>query len=177
VDHFEDRWLRYSFDLVRSETQLKLNQLFRGAAFLAILNHYENLNGNHALMALTMSWSFGIVQGLPLILRMATDLDMSMSAVWRILDYEENLTHEASFDHPKAPAQWPNEGKVEAKRIAYRYRPELPKVLHDISFSIKSHEKIGIVGRTGSGKSTLTLAMLRILEIARKLEHSFVGLI
>lgn len=51
-------------------------------------------------------------------------------------------------------------------KISYRYREELPNVVHGISFDIKKFEKIGIVGRTGSGKSTITLGLLRILEIS-----------
>ena len=63
--------------------------------------------------------------------------------------------------------------------LVYKYREEylllfllllylfsLPEVIKGISFSVKSHEKIGVVGRTGSGKSTLTLGLLRILEMA-----------
>jgi ABC-type multidrug transport system fused ATPase/permease subunit len=102
------------------------------------------------------------------LMKMSSDLDMSMSAVWRVLDYEKNLPQEKNLESPKAPADWPSSGAIEARRIAYRYREGLPKVIHDISFSFKSHEKIGVVGRTGSGKSTLTLALLRILEIARE---------
>lgn len=49
--------------------------------------------------------------------------------------------------------------------MSYKYRPELPLVLKRVSFDIKSKEKIGIVGRTGSGKSTMTLGFLRILEL------------
>lgn len=51
-------------------------------------------------------------------------------------------------------------------KISYRYREELPNVVHGISFNINKFEKIGIVGRTGSGKSTITLGLLRILEIS-----------
>lgn len=50
--------------------------------------------------------------------------------------------------------------------MRYKYRPELPEVIKGIHFSIKHSEKIGVVGRTGSGKSTLTLGLLRMLELA-----------
>lgn len=61
---------------------------------------------------------------------------------------------------------WPTAGNYAIEDVSYRYRPELPLVLKKISFDIKSKEKIGVVGRTGSGKSTLTLGLLRILELA-----------
>lgn len=52
-------------------------------------------------------------------------------------------------------------------KVTYKYRPELPEVIHGISFKIMPFEKVGIVGRTGSGKSTMTLGLLRILEMAQ----------
>ncbi len=52
-----------------------------------------------------------------------------------------------------------------ANDLVYRYRPELPIVLNGVSFSLRPAEKLGVCGRTGSGKSTLTLGLLRILEL------------
>jgi ABC-type multidrug transport system fused ATPase/permease subunit len=60
---------------------------------------------------------------------------------------------------------WPEQGVVEFKNVSLRYRPTTEIVLHDLSFSINSGEKIGIVGRTGAGKSTICLAISRIVEI------------
>ncbi len=62
--------------------------------------------------------------------------------------------------------KWPDRGQYDIQNISYKYRPELPTVIKNISFDIKSKAKIGIVGRTGSGKSTMTLGLLRILELA-----------
>ncbi len=54
------------------------------------------------------------------------------------------------------------------EHVNIRYRENLPLVLKNISFTIRNHEKIGIVGRTGSGKSTLLNTLTRILEIANE---------
>jgi ATP-binding cassette subfamily C (CFTR/MRP) protein 1 len=54
---------------------------------------------------------------------------------------------------------------MQAKNVTYRYREGLPNVIKGINFNFNNHEKIGVVGRTGSGKSTLTLGLLRILEL------------
>jgi ATP-binding cassette, subfamily C (CFTR/MRP), member 1 len=64
----------------------------------------------------------------------------------------------------RPPISWPAQGGVEFKNYSTRYREGLDLVLKDINLSIKPHEKIGVVGRTGAGKSSLTLALFRIIE-------------
>ena len=59
---------------------------------------------------------------------------------------------------------WPKDGKIEFKDYTLRYRPETELVLKNLSFSVNNKEKIGIVGRTGAGKSTIWLALCRIIE-------------
>ena len=59
---------------------------------------------------------------------------------------------------------WPKEGKIQFINFSVKYRPDTDIILKNISFEIKPNEKIGIAGRTGSGKSTITLCLFRILE-------------
>ncbi|THH01527.1 hypothetical protein EW026_g1193 [Hermanssonia centrifuga] len=61
------------------------------------------------------------------------------------------------------PASWPTSGDLRVENLSARYSEDGPKVLEDISFHVKSGERVGIVGRTGSGKSSLTLALLRCI--------------
>ena len=61
--------------------------------------------------------------------------------------------------------QWPETGQMEFRKVSLRYRPTTDIVLNKLSFKIKSGEKIGVVGRTGAGKSTICLAISRIVEI------------
>jgi ABC-type multidrug transport system fused ATPase/permease subunit len=70
----------------------------------------------------------------------------------------------ASTPENKPTADWPARGAIEFKNVSMAYRPGLPNVLHGISLHIKPGEKIGVVGRTGAGKSSLTLCLLRIVE-------------
>jgi len=69
-----------------------------------------------------------------------------------------------SIKETQPSPSWPEQGAVIIKDLMLRYRPGLPNVLHGISLSIGGGEKIGIVGRTGAGKSSITLVLLRIVE-------------
>lgn len=81
------------------------------------------------------------------------------------------MKQEAPHEIPenKPPADWPQKGAIEFTDLSMKYRPGLPNVLHGISMSIRGGEKIGIVGRTGAGKSSITLALLRIVEYVGKI--------
>lgn len=61
--------------------------------------------------------------------------------------------------------EWPNKGEIEFKKVVLRYRPDTDIVLNQLTFHAKPGEKIGIVGRTGAGKSTICLSLSRIVEI------------
>jgi len=83
----------------------------------------------------------------------------------RIFDYS-NVTQEAASSKNTCVTDWPKQGVIDFDSLRVRYDHDGPDVLQGISLSIQSGEKIGIVGRTGSGKSTLSLSLFRILEAA-----------
>jgi len=64
----------------------------------------------------------------------------------------------------RPPAAWPTEGRIEVDNLVVSYAPDLPPVLKGLTFSVNRNERIGVVGRTGAGKSSLTLALFRFLE-------------
>jgi len=90
-----------------------------------------------------------------------------MQSVERMLEYSD-LPPEELKSAPAEPVDksWPKRGEIELKNFSARYRPGLPLVLKNINFTIHHGEKIGIVGRTGSGKSTTLLALFRIINPA-----------
>ena len=65
----------------------------------------------------------------------------------------------------KAPEQWPSQGEIEFKDVELRYRPNTEVVLRKLNFKVSPGEKVGVVGRTGAGKSTLSMALTRIVEL------------
>jgi len=94
------------------------------------------------------------------------ELETSMVAVERVKEYAE-LKSEAdweSIDCFKPSNDWPNCGRIDFCDYTTSYRPELEPVLQNLNFTIKGGEKVGIVGRTGAGKSSLTLSLFRMIE-------------
>ena len=93
------------------------------------------------------------------------EVETNIVSVERVLEYAR-LPSEApdviSKHRPKF--SWPGQGAVDFRNYSARYRPGLDLILKNINLNIKSHEKIGVVGRTGAGKSSLTLALFRIIE-------------
>lgn len=118
-------------------------------------------------IGLAMSYALQITQSLNWIVRMTVEVETNIVSVERILEYS-NLPSEAPaiIENHRPPASWPQSGKVEFKDYSTRYRPELDLVLKNINLTFEPQEKIGIVGRTGAGKSSLTLALFRIIEPA-----------
>ncbi|EFR00574.1 hypothetical protein MGYG_09020 [Nannizzia gypsea CBS 118893] len=94
-----------------------------------------------------------------------TSVELAMNAAERALEYMQLDTEPATGD--PAPEGWPLYGQIKVTNLEVGYAPDLEAVLKDVSFLIRPCERIGIVGRTGSGKSSLTLALFRFLT-ARK---------
>lgn len=95
-------------------------------------------------------------------MRVASNAETSIVAIERIKEYEDEH-QEAPWMLPndKLLKNWPEHGEIVFHKYSVRYRPGLELVLKNLDFKIQSEEKVGIVGRTGSGKSSLTLSLFR----------------
>ncbi|VDN10455.1 unnamed protein product [Dibothriocephalus latus] len=114
---------------------------------------------------LVVSYALNLTQTLNWLVRQTAELESNIVCLERIKEYSE-LTPEAPWEGEEKPAvDWP-QGGIEFVNYGTRYRPDLDLVLSSITCSIKSGEKIGIVGRTGSGKSSMVLGLFRVLEPA-----------
>ncbi|XP_067317476.1 multidrug resistance-associated protein 1-like isoform X2 [Anolis sagrei] len=98
---------------------------------------------------------------------MSAEMETNIVAVERVKEYSEK-EQEAEWRLPGAsiPEGWPLEGRVEFRGYSLRYRDDMDLVLRNITITINGGEKVGIVGRTGAGKSSLTLGLFRINEAA-----------
>jgi ABC-type multidrug transport system fused ATPase/permease subunit len=85
--------------------------------------------------------------------------------VQKLLGFED-LPQEQSYLGEQAEVEdtWPEKGTVEFKNVKMRYRPTTEQVIKGLSFLVKGGDKVGIVGRTGAGKSTVSIALSRLLE-------------
>jgi len=119
------------------------------------------------MAGLTISYALQTTGVLNWLVRQSTDAETQMVSVERILEYSE-LKQEAPYRIPetKPPQNWPSNAVIEFKDLKMRYREGLDLVLKGLSFKIQSKEKVGVVGRTGAGKSSLMLALFRICEFA-----------
>ncbi|GAP89237.1 putative ABC transporter transmembrane region [Rosellinia necatrix] len=136
-----------------------------GAAGLFIVS-VTNYNGpSSGMVGLAMSYALQITTSLNWIVRQTVEVETNIVSVERILEYAR-LPSEAPEIIPRRrpPVAWPANGAVEFRNYSARYREGLDLVLKNINLDIKSHEKIGVVGRTGAGKSSLTLSLFRLIE-------------
>ena len=90
--------------------------------------------------------------------------EQNMNAVERILVYADLPPEGELTTSEDPPASWPERGVVSFKNVKLSYREGLPLVLKDVSFNVKAGEKVGIVGRTGAGKSSLLQALFRCVN-------------
>ena len=97
-------------------------------------------------------------------IRQACQLENDCVAIERVMEYTQT-EQEASWEGDKSSLnkEWPDQGKIQFENYQTRYREGLDLVLKDINLKIASEEKIGICGRTGAGKSSLTLALFRMI--------------
>ncbi|XP_040290616.1 canalicular multispecific organic anion transporter 1-like [Bufo bufo] len=151
-----NRWLAIRLEFVGN-----LTVFF--AAFFAVLGRGTVDSGT---VGLSISAALTITLTLNWLVQMTSELETNIVAVERVDEYVK-VENEAEWTTQKRPPQnWPGRGVVQFVDYEARYRSELDLVLHGVSCTVDSMEKVGIVGRTGAGKSSLTNCLFRIIEAA-----------
>ncbi|KAF2454202.1 P-loop containing nucleoside triphosphate hydrolase protein [Lineolata rhizophorae] len=126
-----------------------------------------------SLAGFALSFTLQYTMALIWALRQWAAVELAMNSMERIVEYSEiAIEDQSGID---APASWPSQGRLEFNDLVVGYAIDLPPVLKGLTFSVDSNERIGVVGRTGAGKSSLTLALFRFLQ-AREGSISIDGL-
>lgn len=118
-----------------------------------------------AVAGLVLSYVIGAGTSAQFYVRGQTDLEMDMDSVERLNYYCTKIDQEQTVNAGISESNWPETGDIRFENVFMRYRPGLPFVLKGFSLDIKSGQKVGIVGRTGTGKSTIMSALFRLTEI------------
>ncbi|KNE92674.1 hypothetical protein, variant [Puccinia striiformis f. sp. tritici PST-78] len=134
---------------------------------VAIISVAQAGNINPSSIGLILVYVQLIAQSLSWLVRQISEVENSLNSVERVLWYQDNVPQEAAALLPDTdPDQtWPSGGSIQFDSIVMSYRPGLPHVLKGLSIDVAAGEKIGVVGRTGAGKSSLMLALFRTVEL------------
>jgi len=152
-----DRWLSIRLQFIGTVVTFS-------AAIFAVLARGTISAG---VMGLSISYASTMVGFLTWFVQSMCLVETSIVAVERIDEYTNVPTEAPAIIEDNRPRQdWPESGNIDFQNYATRYRPGLDLILKELTCSIKEKEKIGIVGRTGAGKSSLALALFRIIEPA-----------
>ncbi|KAG7232641.1 hypothetical protein INR49_008263 [Caranx melampygus] len=119
------------------------------------------------LVGLGLTYALTVTNYLNWVVRNLADLEVQMSAVKKVNSFlsTESENYEGSIDPSQVPENWPHDGEIKIQDLCVRYDPMLKPVLKHVNASIKPSQKVGICGRTGSGKSSLSLAFFNMVDI------------
>ncbi|KAL5281110.1 ABCC2.2 family protein [Megaselia abdita] len=150
------RWLAVRLEMVG-------NFIILFASLFAVLGNQENA----AIVGLSITYALEVTQTMNWLVNMGSLIESNIVSIERIKEYIK-VKQEAAWDieNTNPSKHWPEQGVVKFEDYKVRYREGLDLVLKGINFEVNGSEKIGIVGRTGAGKSSLTLALFRIIEAA-----------
>jgi len=157
-----ERWLPIRLETIGNSLTL----------VVAIISVFERNKLDSALIGLSLTYAIDITGVLSWVIRIVSELESQMVSVERIDEYTRLESEEETGAGAKhgviedPPKEWPSQGALRFENLEMRYRPELPLVLKGVSFEVQPGQKIGICGRTGSGKSSLLVALWRLCEPA-----------
>jgi len=135
-----------------------------GVAVIAVIQHHV-VGADPGMIGLAISYALGITGKLSGLVGSFTETEKELVAVERCSQYIKNIPIENNRGTATSPYNWPSEGVVSMRNVSLRYQDHLPRALKDVTFITKAGEKMGIVGRTGSGKSSLFQCLFRMTEI------------
>ncbi|VUC23751.1 unnamed protein product [Clonostachys rosea] len=152
------RWLSVSLDCLTAAFVILLGAI--------IITMRDQISPGFAGVALANL--IGLSGSMSTVVETWTQMETSMTSIQRIRDFERDVPSETrGYSQVTAPQEWPSRGAIEIRNLTATYKGGTVTALKSITMSIKPGEKIGICGRTGSGKTSLTLALFRMIEIQK----------
>ncbi|XP_067860824.1 ATP-binding cassette sub-family C member 9-like isoform X1 [Heptranchias perlo] len=153
-----NRWLEVRTDYLGAYIVLT-------AALASIYSSYSELPAG--LVGFGLTYALTVCNYLNWVVRNLADLEVQMGAVKKVNSFLniESENYEGTMDPSQVPEDWPQQGEIKIQDLCVRYDPTLKPVLKHVKAYITPGQKVGICGRTGSGKSSLSLAFFRMVDI------------
>ena len=150
------RWLSVRLDAIG-------NTLVFTTGILVVTSRF---NVSPSIAGLILSYILSIVQLIQFTVRQLAEMENAMNATERIHYYGNHLDEEPPLHLVDVPSSWPQKGEIVFNDVQMRYRDGLPLVLQGLNMAVTGGERIGIVGRTGAGKSSIMSALFRLVELS-----------
>lgn len=150
------RWLSIRLDMIG-------NALVFTVGILVVTSRFSV---SPSIGGLVLSYILSIVQMLQFSIRQLAEVENGMNAVERLRYYGTQLDEEAPLHTVDVRPGWPERGEIVFDNVQMRYRENLPLVLQGLSMHVRGGERLGIVGRTGAGKSSIMSTLFRLVEIS-----------
>ena len=150
------RWLSVRLDAIG-------NLLVFTTGILVVTSRF---NVPPSISGLVLSYILAIVQMIQFTVRQLAEVENNMVSTERLYYYGTELDEEPPLHLKDVPESWPNKGKIVFNDVHMCYRNGLPLVLQGLNMTVEGGERIGIVGRTGAGKSSIMSTLFRLVELS-----------
>ncbi|CAJ0934689.1 unnamed protein product, partial [Mesorhabditis belari] len=156
LSYTSNRWLGLRLELLCNITVLVVS------IFGLIMSKFDAISPS--MLGLCISYALNISEVLYFGVRMVSELETQTISVERIEEYSRLPSEKSWRLSTKPPSNWPSKGQITWTDYSLRYRKELPLIIKQITAKTSENEKVAIVGRTGSGKSSLAIGLYRLIE-------------